>query len=160
MHYPKETPSCSTFRVIKINFRVSEILGFLRYAWFDGFSYHGSRETDFNAIMSIRVLSDRFWFIWTELSANYQMLFMFCFSNILLLFAMFQQLNLMDWTHITIQKWKLKEYPNRVIIGQIRHLSDKCSVLFWTLETRITLKDIKVSLLYLKRYTQDVKTDV
>ena len=30
MHYPKETPSCSTFRVITINFRMSEILGFLR----------------------------------------------------------------------------------------------------------------------------------
>ena len=30
MHYSKETPSCSTFRVITINFRVSEILGFLR----------------------------------------------------------------------------------------------------------------------------------
>ena len=31
MHYSKETPSCSTFKVITINFRVSEILGFLRY---------------------------------------------------------------------------------------------------------------------------------
>ena len=33
----------------------------------------------------------------------------------------------MDWTHITIQQWKIKEYPNGVIIGQIRHLSDKWS---------------------------------
>ena len=32
MHYSKETPSCSTFRVITINFRVSEILGFLWYS--------------------------------------------------------------------------------------------------------------------------------
>ena len=31
MHYSKEKPSCSTFRVITANFRVSEILGFLRY---------------------------------------------------------------------------------------------------------------------------------
>ena len=30
MHYSKDTPSCSTIRVIKINFRVCEILGFLR----------------------------------------------------------------------------------------------------------------------------------
>ena len=30
MHYSKEKPSCSTFRVITANFRVSEILGFLR----------------------------------------------------------------------------------------------------------------------------------
>ena len=29
MHYSKEKPSCSTFRVITANFRVSEILGFL-----------------------------------------------------------------------------------------------------------------------------------
>ena len=29
MHYSKERPSCSTFRVITINFRVSKILGFL-----------------------------------------------------------------------------------------------------------------------------------
>ena len=34
MHYSKETPSCSTFRLITINFRVSEILGFLRYSPF------------------------------------------------------------------------------------------------------------------------------
>ena len=31
MHYSKETPSCSTFRVITINFGVAEILGFLQY---------------------------------------------------------------------------------------------------------------------------------
>ena len=31
MHYSKEKPSYSTFRVITINFRVSEILGLLRY---------------------------------------------------------------------------------------------------------------------------------
>ena len=31
MHYSTEKPSCSTFWVITINFRVSEILGFLRY---------------------------------------------------------------------------------------------------------------------------------
>ena len=31
MHYSKEKPSCSTFMVITANFRVSEILGFLRY---------------------------------------------------------------------------------------------------------------------------------
>ena len=31
MHYSKETPPCSAFRVITINFRVSEILGFLWY---------------------------------------------------------------------------------------------------------------------------------
>ena len=30
MHYSKENPSCSTFMVITANFRVSEILGFLR----------------------------------------------------------------------------------------------------------------------------------
>ena len=30
MHYPKEKPSCSTFRVITANFRMSEILGLLR----------------------------------------------------------------------------------------------------------------------------------
>ena len=30
MHYSKEKPPCSTFRVITANFRVSEILGFLR----------------------------------------------------------------------------------------------------------------------------------
>ena len=30
MHHSKETPSCSTFRVITINFWVSEILRFLR----------------------------------------------------------------------------------------------------------------------------------
>ena len=30
MHYSKERPSCSTFRVITANFWVSEILGFLR----------------------------------------------------------------------------------------------------------------------------------
>ena len=29
MHYSKEKPSCSTFRVITANFRVSEILVFL-----------------------------------------------------------------------------------------------------------------------------------
>ena len=29
-HYSKETPSCSTFRVITAKFRVSEILGNLR----------------------------------------------------------------------------------------------------------------------------------
>ena len=32
MHYSKEKPSCSTFRVITANFRVSEMLEFLRYA--------------------------------------------------------------------------------------------------------------------------------
>ena len=32
LHYSKEKPSCSTFRVITANFRVSEILGFLRYS--------------------------------------------------------------------------------------------------------------------------------
>ena len=32
MHFSKETPSCLTFRVITINFRVCEILGFLRYS--------------------------------------------------------------------------------------------------------------------------------
>ena len=31
MHYSKEKPSCSTFRVITANFRVSKILGVLRY---------------------------------------------------------------------------------------------------------------------------------
>ena len=31
MHYSKEKPFCSTFRVITANFRVSEILGFLWY---------------------------------------------------------------------------------------------------------------------------------
>ena len=31
MHYSKEKPSCSTFRVITAIFRVSEILGFLWY---------------------------------------------------------------------------------------------------------------------------------
>ena len=31
IHYSKEQSSCSTFRVITANFRVSEILGFLRY---------------------------------------------------------------------------------------------------------------------------------
>ena len=31
MHYSKEKPSCSTFRVITANFRVSEILVFLQY---------------------------------------------------------------------------------------------------------------------------------
>ena len=30
MHYSKEKPSCSTFRMIKVIFQVSEILGFLR----------------------------------------------------------------------------------------------------------------------------------
>ena len=30
MHYSKEKPSCSTFRVITANFQMSEILGFLR----------------------------------------------------------------------------------------------------------------------------------
>ena len=32
MHYAKEKPSCSTFRVITANFQVSEILGVLRYS--------------------------------------------------------------------------------------------------------------------------------
>ena len=32
MCYSKKKPSCSTFRVITANFRVSEILGFLRYS--------------------------------------------------------------------------------------------------------------------------------
>ena len=31
MHYSKETPSCSIFRVITENFRVFELSGFLRY---------------------------------------------------------------------------------------------------------------------------------
>ena len=31
MHYSKEKPSCSTFREITANFRVSKILGFLQY---------------------------------------------------------------------------------------------------------------------------------
>ena len=31
IHYSKEKPSCLTFRVITAHFRVSEILGFLRY---------------------------------------------------------------------------------------------------------------------------------
>ena len=31
MHYSKEKPSCSTFRVITANFRVSEFLGIIRY---------------------------------------------------------------------------------------------------------------------------------
>ena len=31
MHYSKEKPSCSTFRLITANFRVSEILGIVRY---------------------------------------------------------------------------------------------------------------------------------
>ena len=35
MHYAKETPSCSTFRVITANFRVSKILGLLRYFTLD-----------------------------------------------------------------------------------------------------------------------------
>ena len=36
MHYSKERPSCSTFRVITANFRLSKILGFLRYLIFTG----------------------------------------------------------------------------------------------------------------------------
>ena len=31
MHYSKEKPSCSTYRVITANFRMSEALGFLQY---------------------------------------------------------------------------------------------------------------------------------
>ena len=31
MHYSKQKPSCSTFRAITANFRVSKMLGFLRY---------------------------------------------------------------------------------------------------------------------------------
>ena len=50
-------------------------------------------------------------------------------------------------------------YQMQVIIGQIRHLSDKCSVLFGALEKQVIQKEFKVSLLYLKRHTQDVKTD-
>ena len=81
-----------------------------------------------NIVTSIRVLSDRFRFIWTEASVTCQVLFMSCFSKALLLFSVSQHLNIMDWTHIMIQKWKTKEYPNGVIIGQMRHLSDKCSL--------------------------------
>ena len=38
MYYSKETPSCSTFRVITINFHMSEILGFLWYNWISVFA--------------------------------------------------------------------------------------------------------------------------
>ena len=34
MHYSKEKPSCSTFRMITANFQVSEILGCLQYSCF------------------------------------------------------------------------------------------------------------------------------
>ena len=44
MYYSKEKPSCSTFSVITANFRVSEILGFLWYA-FDFFSYFYNNGT-------------------------------------------------------------------------------------------------------------------
>ena len=40
MHYSKESPSCSIFKEITANFRVSEILGFLLYSqlvWFSCF---------------------------------------------------------------------------------------------------------------------------
>ena len=35
MHYSKENPSCSTFRMIRINFQVSKILGVLWYRFSD-----------------------------------------------------------------------------------------------------------------------------
>ena len=38
MYYSKEKPSCSTFRAITANFRVSEILGFLRCHCMSGLS--------------------------------------------------------------------------------------------------------------------------
>ena len=37
MHYSKEKPSCSTFRVITANFQMSEILGFLWYIYSNNF---------------------------------------------------------------------------------------------------------------------------
>ena len=33
LHYSKEKPSCSTFRVITANVQVSQILGILQYLW-------------------------------------------------------------------------------------------------------------------------------
>ena len=39
MHYCKENPPCSTFRVITANFQVSKILGFLWYAVFNTVCY-------------------------------------------------------------------------------------------------------------------------
>ena len=40
MHYSKEKPSCSSFRVITANVRVSEFLGVLWYLLFNTFSFY------------------------------------------------------------------------------------------------------------------------
>ena len=61
--------------------------------------------------------------------------------NTLLLVSVFQHLNIMDWTHYDTKK--KKEYPNRVIIGLICHLSDKCSVLLKLLKHVLYKKESK-----------------
>ena len=45
MHYFKENPSCSAFRVITTNFWVFEILGFLQYV-LSVWDYFGKSDTD------------------------------------------------------------------------------------------------------------------
>ena len=52
MHYSKETHSCSIFRVITIDFRVSEILGFLQYL-LDRFISYCSSRLNVETIVSI-----------------------------------------------------------------------------------------------------------
>ena len=41
MHYSKEKPSCSIFRVVSANFQVTKILGFLRYSCY----WQGKKNT-------------------------------------------------------------------------------------------------------------------
>ena len=59
MHYSKEVPSCSTFRVIKINFWVSEILGFLWYLQkFRGLQYFNLHEfSERNQYENVKILT-------------------------------------------------------------------------------------------------------
>ena len=57
MYYSKEKSSCSTFRVISANFRVSEILGFLRYTTIRPVARQGSSpETGFSFLKHFRIL--------------------------------------------------------------------------------------------------------
>ena len=64
MHYIKETPSCSTFRVITANFWTSEIFGFLLYSPETApIAYHKNpkfSDTQNFAVITLKVEQDGF----------------------------------------------------------------------------------------------------
>ena len=90
MLYSKEKPSCSTFRVITANFRVSEILGFLRYIKLEMNEKPGDliKLTKIKSPTWLGLLVECLWSEWRCPSATGAKLFFFIFAktNVLCVF--------------------------------------------------------------------------